>query len=86
MHGLAIRRNTIQCMQAILEATVVLEIPLEAEAAAAATRVLRIDESSELSPAVVRVCTWAISVFRSGVRETNRGGLPSTSGHAHTLR
>ena len=55
MHGLAIRRNTIQCMQAILEATILLEIPLEEEAAAAAARMLRIDESSELSPDVVQV-------------------------------
>lgn len=42
-------------MQAILEATVLLEIQLEEEAAAAAARVLRIDESTELSPDVVHV-------------------------------
>lgn len=55
MHGLAIRRNTIQCMQAILEATVVLGIQLEEEAAEAAARVMMIDESTELSPDVVQV-------------------------------
>lgn len=57
MHGLAIRRNTIQCMQAVLEATLSLEIELEPEAAAAADRIMEIDEGTELSPDVVQVHT-----------------------------
>lgn len=55
MHGLAIRRNTIQCMQAILEAILSLEIELEPEAAAAADRIMEVDEGAELSPDVVQV-------------------------------
>ncbi|CAM9315474.1 unnamed protein product [Pylaiella littoralis] len=54
MHGLAIRRNTIQCMQAILEAILSLEIELEPEAAAAADRIMEVDEGAELSPDVVQ--------------------------------
>lgn len=59
---MAIRRNTIQCIQAILEATAVLGIQLEGgdEAVAAATRVVNLDEGSELTPEVVevRVCVF----------------------------
>ncbi|CAM9909628.1 unnamed protein product [Scytosiphon promiscuus] len=55
MHGMAIRRNTIQCIQAILDATAMLGIQLEGgdAAVAAATRVLKLDEGTELSPEVV---------------------------------
>lgn len=61
MHGIAIRRNTIQCMQAIVEATGALDIELVGEAAAAGARVTKLDESAELSPRVVqvRVCARA---------------------------
>eukprot|EP00903_Cladosiphon_okamuranus_P006031 g5949.t1 len=74
MHGLAIRRNTIQCMQAILEARVLLEIPLEAEAEAAAARMLRIDESSELSPDVVQDITllWENEGIQAAYGERHR--------------
>lgn len=55
MHGMAIRRNTIQCMQAIIEAAGNLQIELTGEAAAAAARVAKLDEAAELTPEVVQV-------------------------------
>lgn len=55
MHGLAIRRNTIQCMQAVVEATVTLQIELDPMAAEAGMRVLRLDETADLTPSVVQV-------------------------------
>lgn len=57
MHGAAIRRNTIQCMQAIIQATVLLQIELDEEALEAATRVAKLDETAELTPEVVQVGT-----------------------------
>lgn len=61
MHGMAIRRNTIQCMQAIVEATGALEVELDDESAAAAMRIERLDETAQLDPSVVEV-----SVFLDG--------------------
>lgn len=55
MHGLAIRRNTIQCMQAIIEAMGALKIELTGDALLAAGRVAKLDESAELTPGVVQV-------------------------------
>ncbi|CAB1118792.1 unnamed protein product [Ectocarpus sp. CCAP 1310/34] len=74
MHGLAIRRNTIQSMQAILEATVVLGIPLEGEAAAAAGRVLMLDEGTDLSPEIVQdvVLLWHNGGVRAAYGERHR--------------
>ncbi|CAM9978274.1 unnamed protein product, partial [Ectocarpus sp. 13 AM-2016] len=75
MHGLAIRRNTIQSMQAILEATVVLGIPLEGEAAAAAGRVLMLDEGTDLSPEIVQqdvVLLWHNAGVRAAYGERHR--------------
>ncbi|CAM9700856.1 unnamed protein product, partial [Ectocarpus fasciculatus] len=75
MHGLAIRRNTIQSMQAILEATVVLGIPLEGEAAAAAGRVLMLDEGTDLSPDIVQqdvVLLWHDGGVRAAYGQRHR--------------
>ena len=55
MHGVAIRRNTIQSMQAIIEATVTLHIELDDEAAEAGMRILNLDETADLTPSVVQV-------------------------------
>lgn len=63
MHGMAIRRNTIQCMQAIIEAIVPLQIELRGEAVNAAARVEKLDEAAELTPEVVKVKTASILII-----------------------
>ena len=62
MHGMAIRRNTIQCMQAIVEATSLVDAELKGEAAAAGSRIVKLDEDVELSPSIVQVCMCVVSL------------------------
>ena len=43
-------------MQAIVEATSLLDVELKGEAAAAGSRMVKLDEDAELSPSIVQVC------------------------------
>eukprot|EP00904_Undaria_pinnatifida_P004883 jgi/Undpi1/1524/HiC_scaffold_11.g04914.m1 len=74
MHGMAIRRNTIQCMQAIVEATSLIEKELKGEAAAAGSRIVKLDEDAELSPGIVQdiVLLWKNEVIQAAYNERHR--------------
>lgn len=74
MHGMAIRRNTIQCMQAIIEAIVPLQIELRGEAVNAAARVEKLDEAAELTPEVVKDITllWRDEAIKEAYNERHK--------------
>ncbi|CAN0024488.1 unnamed protein product [Discosporangium mesarthrocarpum] len=54
MHGRAILKNTIQCMQAILEAMRPLGLSVDSRLRGAKNRVAALDESGGLTPAIAK--------------------------------